>query len=147
MPAQFRTDAPSDAQPMNRTRKEKTMSNRALALALAVPLSALAADNAPPEALHVKVYADRYVAAGKAFADVAALESWAKPILIRSVWLDICGPSSTPQLLAAVERFHAAYSDGMQIRVPGARQAACPPAARADAGHLATDEHGRGLLP
>ena len=72
---------------------------------LVIPFSGMAADNAPPEALNVKVFPDRYVAAGKSFADLAGLEAWAKPILLRALWLDNCSPASTKQLLAAVERF------------------------------------------
>ena len=69
---------------------------------LALPLPALATDGVPPEALSVKVYTDRYVAAGKPFIDLAALESWAKPIPLRAMWLDNCSHASVPQLLAAV---------------------------------------------
>src|SRR5262249_45040531 len=88
----------------------------ALGLALLMPRSVMAADNVPPEALNVKVFPDRYVAAGRPFADVAALAAWAKPILIRTLWLDTCGPASTKQLLAAVERFQSDYPEGIQIR-------------------------------
>jgi len=56
--------------------------------ALILPLSALAIDNVPPEALSVKVLPDRYAAAGRSFADLAELEAWAKPIRIRVLWLD-----------------------------------------------------------
>jgi hypothetical protein len=80
-------------------------------LALILPLSGFTQDNAPPEALNVKVFPDRYVAAGKPFSDLAALEAWAKPIRIRVLWLDSCGPASTKQLLAAVERFHFVYAE------------------------------------
>jgi hypothetical protein len=83
--------------------------------ALVLPLSGVALDNAPPEALSVKVFPDRYVAAGKPFSDLAALETWAKPIRIRVLWLDSCGPASTGQLLAAVERFHRVYVEGSRF--------------------------------
>ena len=87
----------------------------ATAVGAVFPLAGLAADNVPPEALNVKVLPDRYVAAGKQFVDLAALEAWAKPIQIRTLWLDSCGNTSTKRLLAAVERFHAVYAEGGQI--------------------------------
>src|SRR5512132_1536009 len=80
-------------------------------LALMLPLSAFGLDSVPPEALNVKVFPDRYVAAGKPFSDLATLEAWAKPIHIRTLWLDSCGTASTKQLLAAVERFHSVYAE------------------------------------
>jgi hypothetical protein len=128
--------------------------------ALIFPLSGLALDNVPPEALSVKVFSDRYVAAGKPFSDLAALEAWAKPIRIRTLWLDSCGPASTGQLLAAVERFHRVYIEGVQIRTFTAGEPAClgtaeqaswdrdgltrPPA---DNAYYATDQHGRSTMP
>lgn len=128
--------------------------------ALIIPLSGITADNAPPEALNVKVFPDRYVAAGKSFADLSTLEAWAKPILIRALWLDNCSPASTTQLLAAVERFHTAYSDGIQIRALSPGEARCVLAAgndghtladmqsvRADTEYFAADELGRSKLP
>ena len=93
-------------------------------LALVLPLSGLALDAVPPEALSVTVFADRYVAAGKPFTDVAVLEAWAKPARSPVLWLDSCGPGSTGQLLAAVERFHTIYA-GIQIRTFAAGEAAC----------------------
>jgi len=130
------------------------------AFAFAIPLAGIAADNAPPEALNVKIFPDRYVAAGKPFADVAALAAWAKPIVIRTLWLDTCGSASTKQLLAAVERFQSTYPDGIQIRALSAEEAGCVSAAsnetravtdgkpgRADAAYLASDESGRSMLP
>ncbi len=101
-----------------------------------------------------------YVAAGKPFADLAALEAWARPIVIRSVWLDFCYPATTRELVSTVERLHSAYSSGMQIRTLHPGEGECVLAAghssplpahvasmRADAEHLATDEFGRGKLP
>jgi hypothetical protein len=130
------------------------------ALALAFSLPALALDNAPPEALSVKVFPDRYVAAGKPFSDLAALEAWAKPILVRVLWLDSCGPASTKQLLAAVERFHRVYAEGVQIRTFAAGEPECFGTAeqasrdpdgmireRTDAGYYATDQLGRSTMP
>lgn len=129
-------------------------------LALVSPLSGRAADNAPPETLNVKVFRDHYVAAGKPFTDLAALEAWARPIVIRSVWLDFCFPASTPQLVATVERIHSAYSAGMQVRTLSGSEDECVSAAanarptpahkpplRTDADYLATDEFRRGKLP
>ena len=129
----------------------------ATAVTLVFPLAGLAADNVPPEALNVKVLPDRYVAAGKQFADLAALEAWAKPIQIRTLWLDSCGNTSTKRLLAAVERFHAVYAEGVQIRTfapgdPGCLEAMADlatPARAMPAGYeyLATDRSGRGVMP
>jgi hypothetical protein len=72
----------------------------------------------PPETLNVKAFPDRNVVAGKLFADLAALEAWARPIVIRSVWLDFCYPATTREVVTTVERLHSAYSSGMQIRTP-----------------------------
>ena len=126
-----------------------------------LPLSGLALDNAPPEALSVKVFPDRYVAAGKPFTDLAQLEAWAKPILIHVLWLDSCGPASTGQLLAAVERFHRVYVEGVQIRTYAADEPACAGAAEqargaardgvtgapGDEAYLRTDQYGRSTIP
>ena len=130
------------------------------ALALAFPLSGAAADNVPPETLNVKAFPDHYVAAGKPFADLAALEAWARPIVIRSVWLDFCYPATTRELVTTVERLHLTYSAGMQVRTLSLGEAGCVPAAghsssppahvasmRVDAEYLATDEFSRGKLP
>lgn len=132
----------------------------ASALALAFPLTGVAADNVPPETLNVKAFPDRYVAAGKPFADLAALEAWARPIVIRSVWLDFCYPATTRELVSTVERFHSVYSSGMQVRTLSPGEAGCVQAAgspnplpahvaitRTEADYLATDESGRGKLP
>lgn len=96
--------------------------------AFALPLSGIAADNSPPETLYIKVFPDQYVVAGKPFADLAAVEAWARPILIRSVWLDFCYPASTKEIVAAVERVHSAYSSGMQIRMLSSAEERCIPA-------------------
>ena len=127
--------------------------------AFVLPLSGLAFDNAPPEALSVKVFPDRYVAAGKPFSDLVALEAWAKPIRIRTLWLDSCGPASTGQLLAAVERFHRVYVEGVQIRTFAAGEPTCVSAEQAtwdrdsvtgepaDEAYYATDQYGRSTMP
>lgn len=132
----------------------------AAAFALVIPLSGIAADNAPPETLNVKVFPDYYVAAGRAFADVASLAAWAEPILIRTLWLDTCSPASTKQLLAAVERFQSMYPEGIQIRALPPGESGCvsamdnkstmptnAKAPSADAGYFASDESGRSMLP
>lgn len=133
----------------------------AMGLALILPQSGLAMDSVPPEALNVKVFPDRYIAAGKPFSDLAALEAWAKPIQIRTLWLDSCGPASTKQLVAAVERFHSVYAEGIQIRTFTAGEAAClvvlaeqATAGRDDASRVssvpdyyATDRYGRSTMP
>jgi hypothetical protein len=112
----------------------------AAALALAIPLSATAGG----DMLKVKVFPDRYVAAGFSFSDVAALEAWSRPIPSRSVSFETCGSASTRQLLAAVERFQSAYVDGIQIRALRPGEPGCP---SSDAGYLATDGSGRSTLP
>lgn len=128
--------------------------------ALIAPLSGFALENVPPEALSVKVFPDRYIAAGRPFSDLAALEAWAKPIRIRMLWLDGCGPASAKRLLAAVERFHAVYTEGIQIRTFVAGGSECVWAAeyarwnhdnmmRLPPGgeYFATDESGRSRMP
>jgi hypothetical protein len=129
-------------------------------LALVFPLFALGLDPVPPEALNVKVFPDRYVAAGKPFSDLAALEAWAKPIHIRTLWLDSCGNASTKQLVAAVERFHSVYAKEVQIRTfaVGAPECVEPTKqagwarhgvgrASADAAYDATDQYGQSTMP
>lgn len=127
---------------------------------LILPLSVLGVDNAPPEALSVKVFPDRYVAAGRPFSDLVALESWAKPIRIRVLWLDNCSTESVQPLLAAVERFHSVYAEGIQIRTFGPGEAGCNWASEqaiwaqdhmgglpAGDEYYATDESGRSRMP
>jgi hypothetical protein len=126
-------------------------------LALGVPFCGVAADGVPPEALNVKVFPDRYVAAGRPFADLASLDAWAKTIRIRTVWLDGCGNASARQLIAAVERFYPLYTEGVQVRVLGPADPGCVepvvvgtaqvralPAAHE---YFATDRAGRSALP
>lgn len=127
---------------------------------LILPLSALAVDSVPPEALSVKVLPDRYVAAGRPFTDLEALESWAKPIRIRALWLDNCSPASVQPLLAAVERFHSIYADGIQIRTFSPGEPICVWATEeatsaqdrmsrlpASDEYYSTDEFGRSKMP
>jgi hypothetical protein len=129
-------------------------------LAFVLSLSALAADNVPPETLDVKVFPDRYIAAGKPFVELAALEAWARPILIREVWLDGCGPASGKQLVAAVEHFQSEYWERIRIRTLPSGEAGCVSAAAhagpahgvvgqrpAKAEFLATEDSGRSTLP
>lgn len=125
--------------------------------ALAVPLAASATDSIPPEVLSVKVFPDRYVAAGKPFADLASLDAWARTIHIRTVWLDACGNASATRVLAAAERFQPVYTEGVQIRTlapgdPGCLEAVPGQTSRlnalpATAAYLATDRYGRSVLP
>lgn len=131
-------------------------------LTFLLPLSGLAADNAPPGALlDVKVLPDRYVAAGRPFADLAALEAWTRPMPIRVLRLDSCGPASAKPLLAAVERFHAVYGEGIHIRTLASGEPECAsaaaqgsgaPAARmgrlpTDEEYYASDAFGRSMIP
>ena len=122
------------------------------AAALALPLATAATDNIPPEALSVKVHPDRYVAAGKLFADLAALDAWARTIHIRTVWLDACGNASARRTLAAAERFQPVYIEGVQIRTLAPADPGCLDAGRVDtlpgtATYLATDRRGRSIFP
>jgi hypothetical protein len=127
-------------------------------LALALPLSAHALDAAHQGTLSVKVFPDRYVAAGKSFADPEALAAWAQPSRGRVLLLDTCGVASIGQLLAAVQRFHSEYTEGIQIRTFGAGEPACVAtvaqaaqgrvsAAPADLPYYASDQSGRSLVP
>jgi hypothetical protein len=131
----------------------------AVALALALPSSALALEQVPPEALSVKIFSDRYVAAERPFSDLAALEAWATPKRMRVLWLDSCGPASTAYLLAAVERFHKAYADGVQIRTFDSGEPACVvsvgqvsssrdrPSDTPGLPYYSSDKSGRSLVP
>jgi hypothetical protein len=102
----------------------------AAVLTLVLPLCGIAAEGAPPDVLTVKVYPDRYVAAGQSFSDLVALENWSKPARMRVLWLDSCGPESSAQLLAAVERFHRLYVDGVRIWTFDVTESACFVAAK-----------------
>ncbi|MEO8186945.1 MAG: hypothetical protein ABI580_06225 [Burkholderiaceae bacterium] len=96
-----------------------------MSLAFLSSLSANARDIAQPEAVSVTVFPDRYVSAGMSFSNVEALAVWARPIAGRLLWLDACGAGSTGRLLAAVERFHTLYADGIQIRAFRAGESGC----------------------
>jgi hypothetical protein len=124
---------------------------------LSFPFAAVASDTVPPEALNVKVFPDRYVAAGRPFADLASLDAWAKSIRIRTVWLDGCGNAAGRQLIAAVERFYPLYTEGVQVRVLGPADPGCLAPVAVDitqvralpaaAEYLVTDRAGRSALP
>ena len=116
----------------------------AVAFALVLPLSGLAMESVPPDALSVKVYPDRYVAAGKSFPNLAALEAWSKPTQLRVLWLESCGSASTAHLLAAVERLHRVYVGGVQIRTFAESERACLGAAEPASSGL--DEPSQALL-
>jgi hypothetical protein len=129
-----------------------SIARNTLVAALLLPLSAFAADNAPPEALNVKVFPDRYVVASTSFADLASLEAFAKPVLARTLWLDSCSPASTKQIVAAVERFETRYEDGIQIRSFSPRAPECAAAdfvgrGRIGTDYFAIDEAGRSMTP
>ena len=111
--------------------------------AFVLPLAGIAADNAPPETLYIKAFPNHYVAAGKPFADFAAVKAWARPILIRSVWLDFCYPASTKEIVSTVERVHSAYSSGMQIRVLSPTEEGCMSAADHESSSLAQEKTAR----
>jgi hypothetical protein len=111
-------------------------------LILSVPAFAL--DNAPPHELSVKVLPDRYVVAGRPFSDLAALETWAKASGTRTLLLNGCS-GSTKQIVAAVERFHTAYPQGIGIRALPANEPECVSAG--DKAYYASDEFGRSIMP
>jgi len=126
----------------------------AAALAFASPAAGLAASNVPPETLDVKVFADRYVVAGRQFADLKTLHAWASPILIREVWLDGCGPAAAKSLQAASLAFQPQAGRQLRVRMLSPVEAGCAPAAPASAvapvderAYLASDAAGRSILP
>jgi hypothetical protein len=91
-------------------------------LAFIFPLAAVAVDTAPAQTLTVSVFSDGYIAAGRQFSDLDALERWVKPTSPRVLRLDGCGPASATQLLATVERFQHAY---LEIRMLGVGEPGC----------------------
>ena len=126
----------------------------AAALAFASPAVSLAASNVPPETLDVKVFADRYVAAGRQFADLKSLHEWARPIVIREVWLDGCGSTSAKSLQAASLAFQPQAGGLLRVRMLSPVEAGCGLAAPARAvapadeqAYLASDAAGRSVLP
>lgn len=118
----------------------------AAGVALALPLSALATESVPYGALSVKVFPDVYVAGGRSFTTVAALEAWVAgleawsiPSEVRSLQLDGCGPGSTGQLITAVQWLYEAHADAVRIRTFAAGDPACvEAAAQAKPGHAIT---------
>jgi hypothetical protein len=102
----------------------RTTAARAVAgsVALLLPLAAVALDPAPARSLSVSVFSDRYVAAGRQFSDLDALEGWVKSASPRVLRLDGCGAASAARLLATVERFQHSYLD---IRMSEAGDAGC----------------------
>ena len=91
-------------------------------LALILPLVAFALDPAPARSLSVSVFSDRYVAAGRQFSDLDALEGWVKSGSPRVLRLDGCGAASATRFLAAVERFQHVY---LEIRMSEAGEPGC----------------------
>ena len=135
-----------------RSRLHARLTLATAAAALLMPFATLAADNAPPDALNVKVFPDRYVVASMSFTDLASLEAFAKPVVLRSLWLDSCSPASSKQIVAAVERFQTAYEQGIQIRTFSPRSPECASADLVGRGqfgtdYFATDESGRSMTP
>ena len=73
------------------------------------------------------------------------------------MWLDSCGPASTRPLLAAVERFHGAYPDGVLVRSVGVATSACGDivtmrgrargAQLTETDYLGVDAQGRSWMP
>jgi len=126
----------------------------AAALVVASPAAGLAASNVPPETLDVKVFADRYVTAGRQFVDLKALHEWARPILIREVWLDGCGPASAKSLQAASLAFQPEAGRLLRVRMLSPVEGGCATSVPASAvapaderAYLASDAAGRSILP
>jgi hypothetical protein len=74
-----------------------------------VPLSGLAQDSVANGTLAVSIFAEHYVAAGRVFADLDAVQSLAQPMRPRALRLDLCDPTASRRLLAAGYRFRHAY--------------------------------------
>ena len=129
-------------------------------LAAVLSLSVAAFDSAPAETVRVIVLPDRYTVGERQFSDVVALEAWMKPAGARVLQLDACGAASAKQLLTAVERFHAVYVEGIEIRTLSEVESECvieaAPTGRPSNSigrrlipdeHLATDQYGRSTIP
>jgi hypothetical protein len=106
------------------------ISRTAAALALALPLAALAADRTSGATLAVTVFPDRYVAAGVPFVDLDALNALVAPMNPSVLQLDGCGPESAGALLAAAERFRGSY---LELRMLAAAEGSCSAAATVSA--------------
>jgi hypothetical protein len=130
----------------------------AAGLALAFPLQGLALDRTSGATLTVTVFADRFVAADVAFADLNALDALVQPANPTVLRLDGCGPASANALLAAAERFRGSY---LEIRVLAETDRGCTAAAPEGAvrvsqagtavplraGHAPTDAYWRSVMP
>jgi hypothetical protein len=122
-----------------------------MSVALFAPLVAFAAE--PADMARVTVFPDHYAVGENRFADLAALETWIKGTGARTLRLENCSDSSPGRVMAAVERFHEAYGDGVEIRSLGAGCAARFASTGASAQaverspYLAVDAQGRSLLP
>lgn len=92
---------------MNARSNFPRFSRTAVALALALPLGAFAADRTSGASLTVSVLPDRYLAAGVSFPDLDALEKLVAPMNPSRVRLEACGGGAAEALLAAAERFQA----------------------------------------
>ena len=130
----------------------------AAGLTLVLPPSGLALDRTSGATLTVTVFADQYIAADVAFADLDALSALVQPANPTVLRLDGCGPASADALLAAAERFRPSY---LEIRVLAGTERACTAAAPAGAvrvsqagravplraGHAPTDAYWRSVMP
>ena len=121
--------------------------------ALWVPISAFGTET--PALLPVKVFADHYAVGDQRFGDVATLEAWLKPMAARTLRLENCGRASAERLVAAVQRFHLLYDEGITVRYLGDGCIAHVAQPRwldnavdvSGSPYLAVDADGRGTLP
>jgi hypothetical protein len=104
---------------MNARPNISRFSRTAVALALALPLGAFAADRTSGASLTVSVLPDRYLAAGVSFPDLDALEKLVAPMNPSLVRLEACGGGAADALLAAAERFQAIRLE-LDVIAPGA---------------------------
>lgn len=107
---------------MNARSTVSRISRTAAALALALPLAALAADRMSGATLSVTVFPDRYMAADVPFVDLDALNALVAPMNPSVLRLDGCGPESANALLAAAERFRGSY---LELRMLAAAEGSC----------------------
>jgi len=134
------------------------ISRTAVALALAFPLAALAADRTSGATLSVTVFPDRYLAADVPFVDLDALNALVAPMNPSVLRLDGCGPESANALLAAAERFRGSH---LELRMLTAAEGPCSAAATvsavrvsqaggavpARAAYRPTDRYWRNVMP